>query len=261
MPSNVLGSCCYQGVKHEGQPCGRIENIGETEIYISEPTSSASNGYGILYLTDIIGHKFVNAQLLADQYAENGYVVVVPDLFHGDPVPFNSDMATFSIPTWMQGAYGAKKVPHTPPNVDPIVQAGLDTLRQKHNCKKIALVGYCFGAKYAVRFLGSGQVDVGFIGHPAMVEKKELEGVKRPLALAAAETDDIFPANMRHDFEETLRKLEGVPYQINLYSGVTHGFGVRCDPKVRAQRFAKESAFFQALQWFEEHLRDKVNSS
>lgn len=87
-----------------------------------------------------------------------------------------------------------------------------------------------------------------------MIEKQELEGVKGPLAMAAAETDDIFPANLRHDSEETIKKL-GIPYQINLYSGVTHGFGVRCDPKVRAERYAKESAFLQALQWFEEHLQ------
>lgn len=63
------------------------------------------------------------------------YTVLMPDLFHGDPVPLNSDMATFSIPTWMQGVYGAKKVPHIPSSVDPIVETCINTLREKYNCK------------------------------------------------------------------------------------------------------------------------------
>jgi dienelactone hydrolase len=44
------------------------------------------------------------------------------------------------------------------------------------------------------------------------------------------------------------------PYQINLYSGVVHGFSVRCDPSVKHEKFAKEKAFLQAVQWFDEYL-------
>jgi dienelactone hydrolase len=45
-----------------------------------------------------------------------------------------------------------------------------------------------------------------------------------------------------------------VPYQINLFSGTEHGFAVRGDPKVKQQRFAKERAFQQAVDWFDEQL-------
>jgi hypothetical protein len=44
-------------------------------------------------------------------------------------------------------------------------------------------------------------------------------------------------------------------YQINLYSGVSHGFAVSIDLNDRKQVFAKESAFNQALRWFDEHLK------
>ncbi|KAH9204851.1 esterase/lipase [Leptodontidium sp. 2 PMI_412] len=236
MTSNALGSCCYKGVKYEGQLRGRIEALGDTEAYVTNPTAEAANGYGILYLTHIVGYKFTNAQLLADRYTENGYVVIVPDLFYRDSVALNENMVTFSVLTWVQGDYGPKKIPHIPK-------------------AKIALAGYSFGAKYAVRFLTSDRIKAGFIGHPAMVEQSELEKVTWPWAITAAEIDYIFPTNLRHSTEETLKKL-GIPFQINLYSGVTHGFGVRGDPTVRKERYAKESAFLQALQWFEEHLRD-----
>jgi dienelactone hydrolase len=71
--------------------------------------------------------------------------------------------------------------------------------------------------------------------------------------MSAAETDTIFPSEKRHESESILKEL-GTPYQINLYSGVEHGFAVRCDPTNPVARYAKESAFLQAVQWFKEHL-------
>ena len=120
--------------------------------------------------------------------------------------------------------------------------------------KKIGAVGYCFGAKYVVRHLKPGKVDVGYSAHPSFVEEAELEAIQGPYAISAAETDEIFPTEKRHKSEEILIKT-GKPYQINLYSGVTHGFAVRGDPKNRVANYAKESAFLQAVQWFEEHLK------
>lgn len=47
MTSNTIGSCCFQGVKHEGQPHGRINTVGEIEMYVVEP-DSGSNGVGLI---------------------------------------------------------------------------------------------------------------------------------------------------------------------------------------------------------------------
>ena len=107
-----------------------------------------------------------------------------------------------------------------------------------------------------VRALGAGTIEAGYIAHPAMTTKEELEKVKGPLALAAAEIDNIFTAEQRWESEEILKTL-GITYQINLYSGVNHGFAVRCDSSVRKERLAKESAFLFALQWFEAHALKK----
>lgn len=68
------------------------------------------------------------------------------------------------------------------------------------------------------------------------------------------ETDQIFPAPKRHETEAILEKLP-VPYQINLFSDVVHGFAVRCDLSKRREKFAKEQAFLQAVAWFDEHLK------
>jgi dienelactone hydrolase len=82
------------------------------------------------------------------------------------------------------------------------------------------------------------------------VEEHELAGITGPLSIAAAENDNAFTADKRHKSEEILKET-GKPYQINLFSSVAHGFAVRCDPSKKIQKFAKEQAFFQAIQWFD----------
>lgn len=79
--------------------------------------------------------------------------------------------------------------------------------------------------------------------------------MKGPLAIATAKTDDIFPTPLRHNTKPLLLKLD-IPYQINLYSGVTHGFAIRCDLSVKSQKLAKESAFLFAVQWFDQYLAE-----
>ncbi len=101
---------------------------------------------------------------------------------------------------------------------------------------------------------GTGKIDVAYTAHPSFVQEEELRGIKGPLAISAAETDHIFPEEKRHQSEAILKEL-GIRYQINLYSGVDHGFAVRGDPSNRAAMYAKESAFLQALQWFYEHFQ------
>jgi dienelactone hydrolase len=96
-------------------------------------------------------------------------------------------------------------------------------------------------------------IDVGFVAHPSFVEESELAAISGPLSIAAAETDQIFPAEKRHKSEEILFKT-GQPYQINLFSGVVHGFSVRCDLSKKVEKFAKEKAFLQAVGWFDEYL-------
>jgi hypothetical protein len=50
-------------------------------------------------------------------------------------VPLNVDMATFSLPEWLQGKLSVKKIPHTPEMVDPIVAGSLKFLKEKYNPK------------------------------------------------------------------------------------------------------------------------------
>lgn len=86
----------------------------------------------------MIGHRFINAQLIADQLAANGYFVVMPDLFHGDPVTLNRP-ADFDLMAWLNGPPG-----HLVDRVEPVVQTVLKHMKSL-GCERIGAIGYCFG--------------------------------------------------------------------------------------------------------------------
>jgi len=251
MASNPPAQCCTVGVKHEGQPVGKSTKIGSIEAYVSEPTGkTVHKDTAILFIPDVIG-IWQNSQLMADQYAANGYYTIIPDLFNGDALALNRPDG-FDLMSWLTKGTGGNN-PHTYEAVDPIVAKSIKYL-QEQGFKKIGAVGYCFGAKYVARFMASGKgIDVGYVAHPSFVEEAELSAIQGPFSISAAETDQIFPAEKRHKSEEILQKT-GQPYQINLFSGVVHGFSVRCDLTKKQEKFAKEKAFLQAVQWFDEHL-------
>ncbi|KAK7509960.1 dienelactone hydrolase [Phyllosticta citriasiana] len=244
MASNPPGKCCTVAVKHDGKPTGSIEKVGGIESYVAYPADKSTEN-AVLILTDIFGHEFVNSQLIADQYAANGYYTVVPDLFNKDPVPAQMPEG-FNLMGWLQN--------HLVQHVEPIVQSVVQGLRSEKGTKRVGGVGYCFGAKYVVRALKPGNIDVGYVAHPSFVDADELKAINGPLSIAAAETDDIFPAPKRRESEDILVDIKAT-YQMNLFSGVEHGFAVRGDVSKKHVKFAKEQAFYQAVAWFDEYLK------
>jgi dienelactone hydrolase len=146
------------------------------DTYIAYPESKSTEN-AILFLTDVLGVKFVNLQLIADQFAANGYFVYMPDMFHGDPLPLNRP-DTFDFEAWRKDK--------GPEQVDPVVQAALKDLKENYGTKKIGTVGYCFGAKYVVRNLKKGVTDAGYVAHPSFVTEEELKGIEGPFSIAAA---------------------------------------------------------------------------
>ncbi|KAI2633432.1 dienelactone hydrolase [Xylaria nigripes] len=250
MASNPPGKCCTIGVKHEGEPTGTDIKIGKHAAYLATPDPAKTHkDAAILYLPDVIG-IWQNSKLMADQFAANGYLTLIIDLFNGDPVLLNPP-AGFDIFSWLEkGTDG--NTPHTKKAVDPIVVEAIKWLQTEKGVKKLGSVGYCFGAKYVARHFSNG-IKVGYMAHPSFVDEDEFRGFKGPLSIAAAETDTIFPTEKRHRSEELLKE-GGQPYQINLYSGVVHGFAVRGDMTKKDIRFARQQAFIQAVQWFDNFL-------
>lgn len=224
--------------------------VGQHDAYLATaPAETARKDTGLLYVPDVLG-IWDNSMLLADEFAAKGYTTLIIDLFYGDAIEVNK-FDEVNLPDWMQnGRNGAGG--HTTKEIDPIMKEALAYMKTEMGISHIGAVGYCLGAKHLVRHYQTG-IDVGFIAHPSFIEEDELAAITGPLSIAAAETDSIFPAEKRYRSEEILKKSGNV-YQINLFSGVVHGFAVRCDLSKKHERFAKEQAFFQAITFFDSWL-------
>jgi dienelactone hydrolase len=85
-----------------------------------------------------------------------------------------------------------------------------------------------------------------------------VSAIDGPLSIAAAEDDKIFSVEKRFESEELLRKNPTKPnWQINVYSGVGHGFAARGNRNIRAESWSMDQAFYQAAIWMDEHLTAK----
>ena len=61
-------------------------------------------------------------------------VVMVPDLFDGDPAPLNRPDG-FDMPAWRNGRHYPKGTAHLLANIDPIVETCLVEMRTRYGCK------------------------------------------------------------------------------------------------------------------------------
>jgi dienelactone hydrolase len=122
-----------------------VRVAGKHDAYLASPPADKEHkGAGILLLPDVIG-IWENSQLIADQFAANGYLTLLLDTFNGDPLKLNRP-ADFDFMAWVsKGSDGNN--PHTKEAVDPIVVDGIQALKGEYGITKLGAVGYCFGAK------------------------------------------------------------------------------------------------------------------
>ncbi|KAK4034413.1 dienelactone hydrolase family-domain-containing protein, partial [Parachaetomium inaequale] len=243
-------------VAHTGQPVGQEVKHDNITLYITKPDqknprTKARAGKVVLFLTDVFGLALPENKLLADSFARAGYLTVAPDLFAGTPAP-----GDINVPGFNTTAFLAQ---HEPPVTDPIIASTLSYVRTELKATRVASPGYCFGGRYAFRFIsnssssssgGVGGVDVAFAAHPSLLEADEIAAIGAPVSVAAADRDTLFGADARFAAEKGLLET-GEVYQVNLYAGTEHGFGVRVDLGDAQQKYAKEEAFLQAVRWFD----------
>lgn len=234
MASKPPGKCCVETNFHEGSVQGKLETIYGLDTYVV----GSSDSRFIVLATDIYGHKYNNARLVADQFAKAGYKVYVPDILNDDPVVSLDDLGS-----WLEK--------HTLEITEPLYAGFLTKLREEvGESAFIGSVGYCFGAKYVVRQLtADGLLTAGGIAHPSFVDIEEVAAIKKPLVISAAEVDSIYTAELRHQTEEKLAEI-GARYQATLFSGVSHGFACRGDMSDPVVKYAAEKSLSDHIAWF-----------
>jgi dienelactone hydrolase len=114
---------------------------------------------------------------------------------------------------------------------------------------------YCFGAPYVCDSLaslnGNGPVcEVGAFAHPAFLKEHHFRQLERPLFLSCAEIDHTFDAESRRIAIDGMKE-DGKTYHLQLFSGVQHGFALRCDMSKPYERWVKEQSLEAIVKWFD----------
>lgn len=158
-------------------PSGQITQYHDSvKTYISKPSDYPTTPARLLlFLTNGAGIDSINNQHHADMFARQNYVVVMPDLFAGDPAPntkpsehTNADEASASwLETFkLKAAETAKAFSldmwlarHTSEKVLPIIQGVLGQAKEEFadavsHGGGVYAVGYCFGGKYVLTLAG-----------------------------------------------------------------------------------------------------------
>jgi len=244
---------CISGVRHEGTPEGKVEVINGIKAYVATPTVPYPKDKAILFLPDVFGIELPNAQLLADDFARNGFQVYAVDYLNGDPIPADAlgPGSNFDLMAWI--AKHGQNV--TRPPLDKVIE-GL----KARGITQFAATGYCFGGRYVFDLAFDKAIKVAAVAHPSLLKVPEdLEAFKKseiPLLINSCPVDTMFPIESQALADKILGEGSTTSklYRREYFEGCTHGFAVRGDlsnPQVKA---GKEGAFKATVEFFLKHL-------
>jgi len=244
---------CISGVRLEGTPEGKIEQIGGIECYVATPTIDYPKDKVLLFLTDVFGIPLENNRLLADDFARNGFKTIVPDILAGDPIPADALDAgsSFDFGKWVSK--------HLANTYRPIIDKVVAALKEQ-GVTKFAATGFCYGGRVAFDLAFDNVISVTVVNHPSLLQipadlEKYRDASKAPLLINSCEVDSQFPKEAQAQADELLGGGKFAPgYERTYWDGCTHGFAVRGDisnPKVKA---GKEGAFKASVEFLIKNL-------
>ena len=186
--------------------------------YLAVPSSG--KGPGLVLAQEIFG---VNKTMrdVADYYAEEGYVVLVPDIFwRQEP---NVELG-YTEADW-QRAFGFFQGFDVDLGLADI-QTAITALRGRVEVTggKVGVLGFCLGGKlaYLAACRTDADVSIGYYGVGIEAALGEADHIQRPLVLHIAELDKFCPPEARAQIVQSLQGKAQVALYV--YPGTDHAF-------------------------------------
>jgi carboxymethylenebutenolidase len=212
--------------------------------YLAIPASGS--GPGVVVLQEIFG---VNGHMrdVADLYAEEGYVVLAPDLFHAmeQRVELGYDGAD------LEKAFGFYQRVDIEQAVRDIVTS-VSVLRARPECTgKVGAIGFCLGGKLAWLAAARAGVDAAVSYYGVGIEAclDGLATIKCPVTLHFGEIDQFAPEAARAAIADAVR---GRGVEIFVYPGADHGFN--CPERHAFDKAASLMAHSRSLTTFRDAM-------
>lgn len=274
-----------QGTIHKGKPQGKEEMIHGLNTYV---IGNRTNPRAIVVIySDIFGLPLPNNKLIADAYAKSGeYLVYLPDFFKGDPVPLKTADILLPVDASKQstiGKYGGMLAAapsfvlwmtrHKEAATNKTCMDFLEALRRDTpQERKIGMVGFCWGGKYAIRAAQESNMIKMADGRKVPLVDAVVAMHPSHLAFPADVDSPVVPVSYGWGLEDagvnieqkgkveaihaaaksSEKKLAEVEHQV--YKPGRHGFAVRGNPDDPQERKILEDTVTQVLDWFKRWL-------
>lgn len=231
----------------DGLTNARIPNPNGPEIraYVARPNAPGPHPAVIMI------HEFwgLKPEIIgkADALAQEGYVVVAPDLFRG--------ITTSWIP---RAIFNVISNPSA--QVDGDLDAAFQWLASQPDVQadRIAVMGFCFGGGTAIRYAVAHPnvaATVVFYGTP-VTDPERLKNLRGPVLGIFGGADASIPLSTVNAFQAGL-KTAGVQHQISVYEGQPHAFVT--DIEAIRQGGAQGRAWEEFVRFLDQALKGVAN--
>ncbi|XP_019180770.1 PREDICTED: carboxymethylenebutenolidase homolog isoform X1 [Ipomoea nil] len=245
--------CCCQ-VKVEDEACELVNGV---ELSIGDEGDSIdaylltavknNNGTGILLLSDVFGFEDSFTRDFAYRVACNGYNVLVPDLFRGDP--WGKDRPAASFEQWIGKQDRNRVIQDTFTSVEwmvnEFVAAGIS--------KKLGVIGFCYGGGLTLDILAKDQgssFGAGISFYGTRINTSLSTKIKSPLLLISGNDDPLCPVSVLNNVAKDVEKSKVV-----VFKGRGHGFVHR--PQSPEEDRDAEEAFVIMRSWLNDFLPEQ----
>ncbi|WVZ98664.1 hypothetical protein U9M48_044072 [Paspalum notatum var. saurae] len=249
--------CCTQAEVAAGSSTVEAcELVSGSDLVVGEGDDSVSaylfkavknnNGTGILLLSDIYGFEDSATRDFAYRVACNGYNVLVPDLFRGNPWKPSLPLGGDEIQQWLAG----QAPDRVSGDIDACTRWLLDEFTAAGVSKKLGVVGFCYGGGRLVEALArdSGacfSAGVCFYGVP--MDASLGDRVAAPVLFVCGDGDPYCAVDTVRELERRARGARAL-----VYAGRGHGFAHR--PQSVEDDADAEDAFNAMRAWLHDHL-------
>ncbi|XP_020681944.1 carboxymethylenebutenolidase homolog [Dendrobium catenatum] len=178
----------------------------------------------------------------AYQIACNGYNVLVPDLFRGDPWKKRQPKADFE--NWL----GRQQTERVAKDIELSTKWMVDELAAAGISKKLGLIGFGFGGEHLIETLAKNNyfgTGVWFYG--TTISTSVAEDINVPVLFICGDGDPICPVSLVSEMEKMIKGSRAV-----IYSGRGHGFAHR--PETQEEDRDAEDAFNVLKNWLKDRL-------
>ncbi|KAH6816505.1 alpha/beta-Hydrolases superfamily protein [Perilla frutescens var. frutescens] len=236
----MLGPHCTDNPPTLSSTCGagNIQEIGGLQTYV---TGDQNSKLAILLAADAFGYEAPKLRSLADKVAASGFLVVVPDLFHGDPFSFEKPREAWaSAHTPDKGCEDAKNV------VEALKSRGV---------AKVGAAGFCWGGMVVVRLAKFDCIDAAVLLHPGPITEEQINEVKCPIAMLGAETDNLAPPELLKKLGEVLSAKSEIDSFVKIFPGVGHGWTVRYDDDDEFAVKSAQESHVDMVNWLTKYIK------